>query len=54
MSNDKAEILMRFEKSAENLLSEIETDIGLDELEIIERETHFEGFRLRFIEEART
>ena len=35
------------------LLSEMEKDIGLGEPETINIEAHFEGFRLRFIEEAR-
>ena len=40
-------------KRVEMLMSEIEKDIGLGEPEMIDREAHFEGLRLRFIEETR-
>ena len=43
---------MGLEKKVEVLLSVME-DIGLVEPETIDRETYFEGFRWRFIEEAR-
>ena len=41
-------ILMGFEKGVDVLLLEMKKG----EPEMINRETHFEGFRLRFIEEA--
>ena len=40
-------------RRVEMLLSEIEKDIGLGKPELIDREAHFEGFRLRSIEETR-
>ena len=40
-------------KRVEMSLSEIDKGIGLGEPEMIDREAHFEGFRMKFIEEAR-